>query len=853
MKLDRYKGNILVSMLISILSILCVFRGYTVSANEVLPKINRVFVEHTPLIEGETQSYFLISNYNGKVQYALKIDKVSIVNKKTVLKPYYTQNYGEVTDGTTVYKLDGTNKFEPGNYRVYIYVKRAGVEGKLKNKDFSFDSIYTVNINCYGKNEKGLIYSDGKMLIDREDFRIGETVEIGGVENLPGPSSTYKYSLNIFDINKNKWLMDVSKYNGKLKYIFDKQGQYILDVAVSSDSTKIVAHKNRLINICDNFKVKSINYIDPTTIQVNFTMAPDVTDVQNKNNYFVSTSEINTISMVGDKSALLQLKNPIAKDTLYFVNSIKLKDNPLIVTYPFTEIEKRTDNESPFVKNMGNNKNSINVTFSEPLKNIGSAYVVQGETTIDVSEKFAKGTSELKFELKDFSPDESISLIIKNAQDMFGNTIEPNPYIANLNMIKTDFTKPAVSNIKVISPEKVEVTFSEKLKYPPIVMVGSSPVYFDEYSSSDNITFLGTCYYTLGKNTVKVISYQDLSGNFGEKVERELDFKAEKTSPRLTGVEKKVFNNKMYLVLNFDRYIKQFNSSLIIQGTRELKTQIQTLSFPFAATVNAASYLKENGADKNNLKSVIIDISNIAVFPTGTYKVKINPGLIMDFSNNYSSEITNVTFTCDGYYNDGKELFIVGSPQVSWDFSYIDIEFSKDISDKTALDVSNYRINGQCIFQRVEKRSNKNIRLILASDHINYSGYRTLEINGVTDDAGNKIDKYQSIIYLGENKKPYIDYAVLKGKNTISVIFSENVYPVGPGDFEVYIDGTRVSDNKISILKYTYFTKEVEIKVDPSIILDNATKTIQIKLKGSGIMDISGNKAVKDVYIKVLK
>lgn len=850
MKIVRYKTS---SLFIMLISILCIFGGYTVSANEVLPKINRVFVEHAPLIEGETQSYFLIGNYNGKVQYALKIDKVSILNKKTVLTPYYTQNYGEVTDGNTVYKLTGSNKFEPGNYRIYIYIKREGTEGKLRNNDFSYDSFYTVNISCLSRNQKGLIYSDGKMLIDREDFRIGETVEIGGIENISVSNSTYKYSLNVFDISKNKWIMDVSKTNIPLRWSFEKQGQYILDVAVTSDNTKIVAHKNKLINVCDNFKVKSINYIDPTTIQVDFTMPPDTTDIQNKNNYYVSTSEINTISVIGDKSVLLKLKYPIAKDTLYFINSIKLNNNPLIVTSPFTEIEKRTDNEAPFVKDIENNKNSIRVTFSEPLKNIGSAYVVQGETTIDVSGKFTKGTSELKFELKDFSPDEPISLIIKNSEDMFGNKIKPNPYIANLNMIKTDFTKPMVSNIKVISPEKVEVTFSEKLKYPPIVMVGSSPVYFDNYSSSDNITFLGTCYYTLGKNTVKVISYQDLSGNFGDKVERELDFKADKTAPRLTSVEKKVFNNKIYLVLNFDRYVNPFNLFTTIQGTRELKTQIQTLSFPFAATVNAASYLKENGADKNNLKSVIIDISNIAVFPIGTYKVKINPGLVVDFSNNYSSEITNVTFTCDGYYNDGKELSILGSPQVSLDYSYIDIEFSKDINDKTALDLSNYRINGQCIFQRVEKKNSRNIRLILASDHVNYSGYRTFEINGVTDDAGNKIEKYQSIIYLGENKKPYVDYAILKDKNTISVVFSENVYSVGPGDFEVYIDGIKVSDNKLSILRYAYFTKEVEIKLDPSIVLANTTKTVQIKLKGSEIKDVSGNRAEKDVYIKVLK
>jgi hypothetical protein len=326
--------------------------------------------------------------------------------------------------------------------------------------------------------------------------------------------------------------------------------------------------------------------------------------------------------------------------------------------------------------------------------------------------------------------------------------------------------------VKPLSETRVEVKFSEKIKYSPVVMAGSHIVQFNDKSTSDNITFTGSIPYTIGTAKIKVTSYQDLSGNYGDAYSKDAEFTEDVTSPILMGSEIKIFNDKAYLILHYDEEVNPINGYHEINGTRDVITSIRTRTYGVSEDVKVLSYLKANGADKNDLKSVMIDISDSGDFPRGLYNVEIPYALVEDLSINENlSPETNLSFEIKKNASDGKKPYIVSSPYVASDNSYISMTFTEELEEDSALDLMNYTLNGIYSFKKAElSDDNKTVKLILAANNVNFSGKKILSVRNVCDIAGNIMDDYDSIVVIKENQKPFVDYAVLDDYNSIRVV-----------------------------------------------------------------------------------
>jgi predicted RNA-binding protein with TRAM domain len=115
------------------------------TANVVLPTINLAVVEHNPIFVGETQSFYVTSDYEGQVQYRawLKQDDGSWVA--------LTDGYSEAVDAATPYKINSEVEYKSGDNVVVLWVKRAGEDAANKKTHPTFgevewDNYYIVNM-----------------------------------------------------------------------------------------------------------------------------------------------------------------------------------------------------------------------------------------------------------------------------------------------------------------------------------------------------------------------------------------------------------------------------------------------------------------------------------------------------------------------------------------------------------------------------------------------------------------------------------------------------------------------------------------------------------------------------------
>jgi len=179
-----------------------------------LPTIDLAVVEHNPVYVGETQDFYVTSNYEGKVQYRawLKQDDGSWVA--------LTDGYSEAVDAQTPYKITSDVKYKEGNNIVVLWVKRAGVEAKYSKNHPTFgkvewDSYYIVNMaKCTEFDaDKDIKGADINIAVD------GTKVTVSG---------DYAYRINAKNLETGKYEEIVTNYTqGSVERTLP-EGRYII-------------------------------------------------------------------------------------------------------------------------------------------------------------------------------------------------------------------------------------------------------------------------------------------------------------------------------------------------------------------------------------------------------------------------------------------------------------------------------------------------------------------------------------------------------------------------------------------------------------------------------------------------
>jgi len=236
------------------------------------PVVTFVGVSQSPLIQGDKEKFYLTAKNAKEVQY-----RVHLYEEKRKIWTELTSGYTEITNALVPYEISPEKVYEIGKYKLSIWVRAKGSTAK-------YDSYYIANLNCVNKDDNNRVYLDGDMKIEKDEYMMGEGVEINGIENIRGMSGPYQYKLHIYNATKNQWITDVTSYKeGKIVWQPKEVGTYVVDIwAMSANSTlwpKI--NSNPIAKAYEGWKLKVINITKSNITLSPFNYSLDkITDIQ---------------------------------------------------------------------------------------------------------------------------------------------------------------------------------------------------------------------------------------------------------------------------------------------------------------------------------------------------------------------------------------------------------------------------------------------------------------------------------------------------------------------------------------------------------------------------------------------
>ncbi|MCB2289059.1 glucosaminidase domain-containing protein [Clostridium sp. CS001] len=236
------------------------------------PTISFVGISQSPLIQGDKEKFYLTTKNAKEVQY-----RMFLFEEKRNLWTELTSGYTEVTSAQVPYEISPEKVFDLGKYKLSVWVR-----GKGSNAEY--DSSYIAYLNCVNRDDNNRVYLNGDMKIDKEEYMLGEDVEINGIENISGMKAPYQYKLHIYNATKNEWSNDITEYSeGKILWRPKEAGTYVIDVwAMSANSTlwgKV--NENPKAKAYEGWKLKVINITKSNTTLTTFNYSLDkITDIQ---------------------------------------------------------------------------------------------------------------------------------------------------------------------------------------------------------------------------------------------------------------------------------------------------------------------------------------------------------------------------------------------------------------------------------------------------------------------------------------------------------------------------------------------------------------------------------------------
>ncbi len=236
------------------------------------PIVSFVGVSQSPLIDGDKESFYITSKNAKEVQY-----RVFLYEEKRNQWTELTAGYTEIVDAQVPYELSPERIFKLGKYRLSIWVRSKGSNAK-------YDSFYVAYLNCVNRDDNNRVYLNGEMQVDKEEYMLGESVEISGVENISGMQAPYKYKFHVYNATKNEWRTHITDYSeDKILWQPTEVGVYVLNVwAMSANSTLwSKVNENPRARAYEGWKLKVIKVTKSNTIFTSYNYSLDrIADIQ---------------------------------------------------------------------------------------------------------------------------------------------------------------------------------------------------------------------------------------------------------------------------------------------------------------------------------------------------------------------------------------------------------------------------------------------------------------------------------------------------------------------------------------------------------------------------------------------
>ena len=236
------------------------------------PLVSFVGVSQSPLIEGDKEKFYITSKNATEVQY-----RVFLYEENRKLWTELTPGYTEIMNAQVPYELSPENTFKLGKYKLSIWVRGKGSSA-------NYDSFYVSYLNCVNRDDNNRVYLNGNMQVEKDEYMMGENIEINGIENISGMQGPYKYKLHVYNATKNQWSTHITDYSeDKILWQPTEVGTYVIDIwAMSANSTlwsKVA--QNSHAAAYEGWKLKVINVTKSNTNFTNYNYSLDnIADVQ---------------------------------------------------------------------------------------------------------------------------------------------------------------------------------------------------------------------------------------------------------------------------------------------------------------------------------------------------------------------------------------------------------------------------------------------------------------------------------------------------------------------------------------------------------------------------------------------
>ncbi|XWN53000.1 S-layer homology domain-containing protein [Anoxybacillus flavithermus] len=548
-------------------------------------------------------------------------------------------------------------------------------------------------------------------------------------------------------------------------------------------------------------------------------------------------------------------------------DKVKTADGTKFVEKYTSEILIFKDEVRPTLLGVSYPSNGVaTFTFSEPL-NVADAAAIEAALEIRdangnvVSDTglvtLASDKKSFDLNISSFTVDKNYTVTLAGLSDFAGNLITPNPISTTVVNKVLDNVAPTVEKVEAVKTGVLKVTLSEKVKVPAgnvigtynvngtgatnIVLGAGGNATLD--STGKVITITDPTNFT-GIKTITLDGFKDLSGNtLASPVSKVLEFKADTTKPAYVSHEVKEISGGQYLIVKYNEEITADNSVGALSYTYVDSNQVtQSGSITNNAT-NVVAYDTDGDSVNDALKI------SLAGLNAGNYTLSLPAGLAKDTATPTAntSDAKTVTFTLGTLNDTGKPTIVDTDSNPANGYSgitvqstedYVTVVFSENVSPATALNVANYTVEGQQVFESAILDGNQyTVKLKLKPNVITVTGLRNFTIQNVTDVAGNVMNPVTTQVTFKENVKPVVTGASLIAADTIKVTFSEDMLEANledaTPDFKVLVDG---AEKTVSGLTYDAATKSLNITFTSAVT--DLSKPISLEvLSGNNVVD----------------
>ncbi|MBH0328232.1 hypothetical protein ABH14_00165 [Brevibacillus brevis] len=557
------------------------------------------------------------------------------------------------------------------------------------------------------------------------------------------------------------------------------------------------------------------------------------------------------------KTLTVTTANAVSKRYNVVIDGIKAKDGSAFAKYDDV-VTFAADTTAPaIVSTVKDSASTFTVTFSEPIKQIGTVTYkyADGTPVADghVTHNFTTTTDKVTFTLtSNIASGKTVIATVIGAQDTASNLLTPNP--ATVTMVKgaLDGVAPTVSAIAQTGADTFTVKFSEQLAANPTISIDGVDVAGDKVvkNATDSTLYTVTAPAVLdGAKTIAVKGFNDLSGEVGADTSKVVVFTKDAAAPKVasSNVVVDATDSKQYLELTFDKDVKVATGKVNGSGTF-VKDHITN---PITAT---ETEVKQDATNKKvvrvNLDTLLGDVATDV--EGATYNLDLT--------------FTGVTSAADVAVEAAKATFTRGKDSVpasdavakvktvaqdATDNNKVNVTFDQAVDGASATNAANYKIDGAVVESvtllpavTAGGATTQVAVLNLKAGSNEFTGTRNINISDVKALGSTKVMEpfHTTGTELKENVAPVVVSAKLTGTEEITLTFSEAVLDDSAKDFEVLIEGKSqgtVETVSIGIGSTAVTTVKVAIA---AVDKDKIAKGISLKaLDTIDVKDAAGN------------